>query len=207
MNGAVAALLFLASVTPAPAGSGWSTLPASIGAHVSGLVEVPSPSVEDEVCLVGARNAVPAAVAELRRVFTVELSDELEPMARGRSHTRGAAEAFPDGAHWPDANGRIAAQSPLHGEVSEKPGIRNPWEVRVRQGAAGDDLVFLYGGIIDGGDRGPLAFLNGRAVRAGDSIGKFRVALIAAAALLLERGGSYYVLPMGRRTTITLVGG
>lgn len=209
MKGASTALLLSAIVSPAPARAeaGWATVPASIGAHVSGVVVVPSPPGEDAICLVGARSLASAPMPEPRRVFTVDLSVVREPAIRGRSPARGAAEAFPDGAHWPDASGRIAAAAPAPGEEPGKSGIRNPWEVRVRPTAAGDDAVFLFGGLIDGGDRGPLAFLNGRAVRTGDSIGKFRVALIAGAAVLLERGGSYFVLPMGRTTTITTVGG
>ena len=155
----------------------------------------------------GARSPGPAAAPAPRSVFAVELPDGRAHEVRGRATARGEAEAIPDGAHWPDASGRIAAAAPAPGQAPEKSGIRNPWEVRARPSAAADDAVFLYGGIIDGGDRGPLAFLNGRAVRTGDWFGKFRVALIAAPAVLLERGGSYFVLPMGRRTTIATVGG
>jgi hypothetical protein len=85
--------------------------------------------------------------------------------------------------------------------------VRNPWEVRIRPKSAGKDAVFLCGGIVSGGDGGPVAFLNGRVVRKGDAVGKFSVARVLASGVLLEVDGSYYVVPCGRRTTITGAGG
>jgi hypothetical protein len=79
--------------------------------------------------------------------------------------------------------------------------------VRVQPKAVANDTEFFCGGTIAGGDNGPIAFLNGRVVRKGDLLGTFSVARIVAAGVLLERGGSSFMLPRGRRITIAVVGG
>jgi hypothetical protein len=69
------------------------------------------------------------------------------------------------------------------------------------------DTVFLCGGIVAGGDAGPIAILNGHVVRQGDAMGRFGVYRVFAAGVVLERNGTFYVIPRGTRTTITAVDG
>jgi hypothetical protein len=162
---------------------------------------------DDAVRLVGTLGAIPPAAAEPRRVVAVDLGLPLVAGDAGSAPAVPVADDIPEGARWPDASGRIEAAAPEPGGAREKAGIRNPWEVRVHPVAAGSDAVFLYAGIIAGGEGGPLAFVNGRAVRTGDELGKFTVARIASSTVLLERAGAYYVLPRGRRTTVGSAGG
>ena len=206
MKGANLAFL-LCALAPARAEPGWAFVPASRDAHASGAVAGPWSPSDDVVALVGARIPDRAATAEPRRVVAVDLAIPQEAGDASKPAPAPAGDAIPEGARWPDASGRIdgAAQGP--GEPREKAGIRNPWEVRIHAKAAGSDAVFLYAGIITGGEGGPMAFVNGRAVRAGDALGKFTVARIASSTVLLERAGSYFVLPRGRRTTVASAGG
>jgi hypothetical protein len=125
----------------------------------------------------------------------------------GTSPAETETDTIPAGALWPDSSGRIIAAARESGGATKSPGIRNPWELRVHPKSAGNDTVFFCGGIISGGGAVTIAILNGRIVRKGDALGRFSVARILSAGILLESSDSLFVLPMGRRTTVTIVGG
>jgi hypothetical protein len=65
------------------------------------------------------------------------------------------------------------------------------------------DTVFVFGGLVAGGDGGPVGILNSHVVRPGDLLGSYRVAGILAKGLVLEADGSYFVVPRGARTIIS----
>jgi hypothetical protein len=144
---------------------------------------------------------------EPRRVVAVDLPDPREAPDAGRPASVPVADAIPQGARWPDADDAIGTGASDPSDARDKTAVRNPWEVRAGPKAARSSAVFLYGGIIAGAEGGPVAFVNGRAVREGDVLGKFNVARIADSAVVIERAGAYFVLPRGRRTTITTAGG
>ena len=196
-------LLLWCALTPARADSGWAYVPASRDAHASQVFAAQLPQEEeDPVRLVGAGAPRAPAGAEPRPVVAVELAGAVEDRDCGLRAAEPAADAIPEGARWPDADGAIETGEPAPGNAQEKPAIRNPWEVRVRAKTVASAAAFLYGGIIDGGEGGPVAFVNGRLVRVGDALGLFRVVRVAGSAVVLERGGAYFVLPRGRRTRI-----
>ncbi len=113
------------------------------------------------------------------------------------------AEApFPPEARWPDSRGRISLPS---AESAPKAGaMSNPWVVRIARKLLERETVFECGGSIIGGEGGPVAILNGRNVRPGDSLGEFRVVQIHPEGALLERGGSFFVIPGGHRATVSV---
>jgi hypothetical protein len=69
------------------------------------------------------------------------------------------------------------------------------------------ETAFLCGGIVAGGEGGPIAIVNGHVVRQGDTLGHFGVARVIADGVLLQRGGSYFVIPLGRRTIVSTTDG
>jgi hypothetical protein len=181
----------------------WTYVPASAGSRPLEAYVIAEHPTEKVVSLVGAGPLVTRRILEPRRVFAIELpvpADGIAPQTLARP-----VAAVPLGAHWPDADGRIAAVPSLGANTAK--GLRNPWEVRIHRGSAGVDSVFLCGGVVTGGEAGPVALLNGRVVRQGDATGRFLVSSVIAAGVVLERNGSYFVIPLGTRTTITAVDG
>lgn len=160
--------LLLCALASARADSGWAYVPASRDAHTSGVIPAPWSPEEQAVRLVGVRVPSPPAMAEPRRVVAVDLPDPRETRDAGRLAAVPVADAIPEGALWPDSDGAIGTGAPDPSDARDKPAVRNPWEVRERQKAARSDAVFLYGGIIAGAEGGPMAFVNGRAIREGD---------------------------------------
>jgi hypothetical protein len=79
--------------------------------------------------------------------------------------------------------------------------------VRTHAKSSSEDSVFLCGGFVVGGEGGPVAILNGRLVKRGSTLGGFAVSGISAVGVVLERNGSFFVLPFGRRTSIATVEG
>ena len=84
--------------------------------------------------------------------------------------------------------------------------LRNPWDMRGHPRPAVSETLFLCGGIVAGGAGGPVGLLNGRVVKRGDSLGAFSVAGILSSGVLLERGGTFFVAPLGKRTVISTAG-
>ena len=193
--------------TSAKAQSGWAYVPTSLETHTFGLVDAPYDPTECAISFIGkiASSIVPPS--EPRRVISVELPENPKRGADAMPPKVTELGIIPENAHWPDASGKIVAVLQKLGETSINSNIRNPWEVRTHIKPTGNEIQFLYGGIIKGGDIGPIAIVNGRVVRTGDTLGKFSVERILDAGLILECGGSFLVLPRGRPITVTIVGG
>jgi hypothetical protein len=102
----------------------------------------------------------------------------------------------PFGALWPDKNDTIVVKPRnAPNELSE---IRNPWEIRSSDLTSRSKSTFKCGGTIVGGVGGAVAFVNDRIVRRGDIIGAFEVASVVSVGIVLEKSGSYLVVPRGR---------
>jgi hypothetical protein len=187
--------------------SAWAYVPASLDARGLGAIAVPSPSTEASVRLVGAGPSGLEPPVELHRVVAVDIN--LPRAADNDARPPGGSTecAVPEGALWPDSRERIAAvlpdpSGPAKGEV-----IRNPWEVRIHSKSAGNDAVFACGGIVVGGDGGPVALLNGSVVKRGVASGEFRVIGVLSNGVLLGRGGLFFVIPLGKSVTVSTVDG
>jgi hypothetical protein len=185
--------------------SRWSDVPASPGAMTLDTIEVAGAPTEAVVTLVGQGSPRIAASAAPLRVFGIDLAFPVEATMDEPAASRLDIRPAPEGAHWPDANGRIAVGEPPRIPSGEAK-LRNPWELRGRPRSAVGEIQFLCGGIVAGGPAGPVGLLNGRIVKRGDSLGAFSVAGILAGGVLLERGGTYFVVPLGKRTLISTAG-
>ena len=206
MRTAASVLVFSVLVLRA-LGSGdqvWSVVPAAgVARSLEGVV-VPGAMSDEVVRTVGSNPAgAPRQIAP-RRILAVDLPGLSGVRIHEPASAKGPDAPIPSDAHWPDAHGRIALVSPATAGAPRDRGPRNAPEAQVARGQAGGETVFQCCGIITGGDAGPVAILDGRIVRAGDSIGEYGVAEIRADAVLLERAGAYIVIPRGRSTTVVL---
>jgi hypothetical protein len=200
-------LLFFGAVVSAETArceTAWTYVPASTEGRALEAYSIADTPTDKVVTVVGAISGVPRRSSEPLRVFAVDLPVP-SVVATNRPSPVALSQAVPEGARWPDAGGRILAVSPLPADTAKV--LRNPWDVRIHKGPVGVDTVFLCGGIVAGGDAGPVAILNGHIVRQGDTVGRFGVCRVIAAGVVLERNGSYFVIPRGTRTTITAVDG
>lgn len=206
MRTAASALVFSALALRA-LGSGdqvWSVVPAAgVTRSLEGVV-VPGALSDEVVKTIGSNREGALRQIAPRRVLAVDLPGLSGVRVEEPAAAKGSDAPIPTDAQWPDAHGRIALVSPATPEAPRDRGPRNPPEARVARGQAGGETVFACGGIITGGDAGPVAILDGRIVRPGDSLGEYRVAAIQADAVLLERAGACVVIPRGRSTTVTL---
>jgi hypothetical protein len=208
MNSAAMTPFILAMCTAAPASADtlWASVPASIEARQRSTIAVPSDFTDSVVSLVGTVSA-PVDVQDRRHpVISFDLPGASEGGGDGTPSKPDFA-IVPEGAHRADSNNRISAGSPSAGIASGIPVGRNPWEVSVGPKASEADVMFLCGGIIGGGSRGPIAFLNGRIVKRGDGMDRFRIAGVLRDGVLLEKDGSFFVLPLGKRTIVSTGGG
>jgi hypothetical protein len=155
------------------------------------------------VTLIGADPIAAPLPAEERKVFTIEIPRPPEERINPPPSAGTTAPAIPAEAYWPDAQGRIIAAAKQQVNGSKGAWIRNPWELRIVPKALGRDTVFECGGIIIGGEGGSVAILNGRISRRGDLLGGFSLVAVLANGVMLERNGSYFVIPKGRRITVT----
>jgi hypothetical protein len=78
--------------------------------------------------------------------------------------------------------------------------------VRPGRKAASREVLFECGGIVTGGDAGPVAIVSGRIARRGDSLGEFSVAGILPGGVMLERNGERLVVPLGKPTVVVIPG-
>jgi hypothetical protein len=181
----------------------WATVPSVAGAPVDIALTVERPSSEDDVRFVGPalENRMPTTVAS-RRVLSWAI-----PSLSNRnlfSAPEAAKPSLPQGARWPDSHGVITVDVSDKGNQAEDSSVGNPWEVRIHPKSLEEATVFTCGGIIAGGEEGPVAILNERVVMKGDNIGEFSVAQVRPDEVLLERNGAYFVIPRGRRTTVEM---
>jgi hypothetical protein len=209
MNSPANILCFLATYTLASAQNEvpWAYVPSprearAIGVMVRGYV----PS-EADVRVVGSAPQPAALAPDLRPVFAVEMPVQGDALAEKATKGDYGIPAVPEGTRWPDSSDRIVAvlPPPAGNPISSK--IRNPWQVRIHPRSPGSEVNFQCGGVILGGEGGSIAFLNGRAVRKGDNLGKFRVASVLALGVVVERVGLYFMIPLRRSATISIVEG
>lgn len=187
-------------------GEAWSYLMAAGGFRSVGGAESTHAFPDSIVTCVGADGAAAAQEAGPRSVIAVDLPRPLDAGITPRPPVEPISSAFPVDSQWPDAKGRIAVGSPAGLKASGNAGIRNPWEVRSATRVAVREIPFECGGVVTGGDGGPVAIVNGRIARRGDSFGEFSVAGILPIGVMLERNGSFLVIPRGRPTTVAVSG-
>ena len=170
----------------------WAYLPATSDTPALGFVAVPRPLDESAIRLVGTGAPGPEASTPSGPVLALSVG--------AWKALDGTLSRFPPDARWPDAGGRIALPpAPLPPKAS---GIRNPWEIRLGRAPAERETTIECGGTIIGGEGGPVAIVNGRNMRRGDALGEFRVVMIRPEGVLLERRGSFIVVPAGRRAVV-----
>lgn len=110
----------------------------------------------------------------------------------------------PKGVVWPDKDGRIVAKGndPIDGRSAKV--SRNPW---IRESTTSDlptGTEMSCGGIVIGGEKGPVALLNGRVVRVGDTLKGLMVREIIQEGVVLGLSALRYMVPKGRHVTITV---
>ena len=198
-------LLLGAAVAPSgyPSGEGaLAFVAAAEDAPAVGTLALPLSLDDSVVRLVATRSLAGPSSPRAGRVQSVPIPVPESPPPATDAPPRMAETPFPPEARWPDSRGRIALPS---AEAAPPAGVMsNPWVVRIARKLLERQTVFECGGSIIGGEGGPVAILNGRNVRPGDSLGEFRVVQIHAEGVLFERGGSFFVIPGGRRATVSV---
>ena len=193
MKGGLPAFLTLALVAAARGSEGesWASVPASPGAGAIGVLALPGIRNWDVVRLVGNGDAEAKPSTPRGPVFSVEIQDH-RPTGEATGVESGG-EGAPANALRPDANGVIlfAARSKEGGPP---------------QKTAAGGAVFACGGIIIPGGGAAVAILNGHLAAQNDRLGGFRVVQIIADAVVLERDGTFFVIPRGRRVTLAATG-
>jgi hypothetical protein len=178
----------------------WADVPASPGASRVGFLSVPYAPTEGDVRLV---EAAPQSNEMTRKPVPV-FSVELEASSGSHLPAKDTAPDYPDGTRWPDSFGRIEAVLTKPGIAPLGGSVRNPWQGRVNPKSKGSENAFQCNGLIIGGEGGSIAFLNGRIVKRGDDVGKFRVSGIFAEGVVVESAALYFMIPVLRRTSISI---
>jgi hypothetical protein len=192
---------YFAAADPFPEAAALGPVPAAIGTELSRPIALPDLLSSEVIRLVDVipSNAIRSTVA--RRVFAFDITKPAD-CTRGVTLIAGE-EPIPAESHWPDSHDRITVGPPERGNMQVGAGIRNPWEVRVHSRSPEEETVLTCGGIIGAGDGNSVALLNGRLLRRGETLGEFNIAWVRANEVVLERNGTYLVIPRGRRVTVT----
>jgi hypothetical protein len=185
----------------------WAFVPADRGSKAITGFDVSGAPTEENVKLIGAVLVTARSDVEPHKVIALGIPSLPKEDDSPISSSEPSAPKVPADARWPDAEGRIAASLSKRDDRDKGAAIRNPWDVRIAPKATSRDSAFQCSGIIVGGEGGSVALLNGRVVRQGDSLGEFGVAGVLTNAVLLERIGLYFVIPVGRRTMVTISDG
>ena len=173
-------------------------VPASPASRILGTLEIPRSASEGDVVLLGDAAARPAPHPVHAPVIAFGITDPGE--AAPPSST---PSGVPAGTLWPDPEGRIGVPGPEVRSVGQAQ-PPNPFVPRGRHRPAPLEAVFACEGVIVGGDRGPVAFVNGRAVRTGDLLGSFRVRCVVREGVVVEALGSLAILPVARTARLIL---
>jgi hypothetical protein len=104
---------------------------------------------------------------------------------------------------WPDKDDRILVVKPESLAVPSTSVPRNPWERESDKAHLSTSMEFSCGGIVIGGESGPVALLNSRIVRVGDILQGFNVREIVQEGVVLGFYASCCMVPKGRRAIIT----
>jgi hypothetical protein len=181
----------------------WSAVPAVPGAPVGVALTVEQPPSEDDVRLVGAEPSKETPqTAVSRQVLTWAITDSSKGALASAPEV--ADPPIPAEARWPNVHGVIDAGERSVVNRDGGAGVRNPWEVRIHPKIPDQVTVFTCSGIIAGGREGAVAIMNGRVVMRGAVLGDFSVARVQPNEVLLERNGDIFVIPRGRRVTVTM---
>jgi hypothetical protein len=197
----------LCAASPSWAESAWAVVPSSLDARSMASLTVPEAATEADVRLVGVVAAPTLPAADPHHVVCVDVCARQAGLPEVNVPTGTTESRLPEGVRWPDSSGRIVAVLPEKGASPSGSIMRNPWEIRIHPRQAGNESVFACGGIVAGGAFGPIAIVNGRVVRQGDALGRFRIACILREGVVLGRDGLLLVLPVGRSTTVSTIGG
>lgn len=136
----------------------------------------------------------------LPSVVSVSIPNSFE--SESRPMPSAAVGTVPAGARWPDIHGRISISPITAGNERNGEKALNPWEVRSGLEEPEEETLITCGGTLIVGPGSSVAFLNGVSVREGDGFGKFRVAMILASEVVLQRDGCFVVIPRGSRVTV-----
>jgi len=192
------ALLCMGAVAGQSEEESYAYVPASPAGGQLGTLAVPQFPSESEIVLVGGRKASAPSFRPRARVFTVELAEMDGKPAKVAFPDPGSA---PDGARWPDSRGRVflaGADTRGTGRTEEP----NPFLLRGKSRRVSGDSVLTCGGVIIGSDSTPVAFVNGRVVRTGDTVGSLRVYRVIRSGAVVEGRGAFAVLPIGVTTHV-----
>jgi hypothetical protein len=189
----------------ASGGSVWTYVPASVDSRPLDSFETAEDPTEKVVNIVGTGSS--GTRRQRAPINVVYFDFPVRSVEREGGQVSPASDdhAIPEATHWPDSNGRIAAAAASQSNPSAVAGIRNPWEVRAHDPSRGRETVYICGGIISARDGDAIAILNGHVGRRGETIDGFDIARVFADGVLMERDGSFYMIPRGRRTTISSV--
>ncbi len=182
-------------------------VPASRDSRVMGVFREPTAPSEADVRYVGPAPAGVQHQAGQRRTLRIEIPEEPPAEETGEAGPVPAAPDVPEGAQWPDSRGRIVVAPPPGPGASTGAAVSNPWEMRIRPHHQGRDTELFCGSVIIGGDRGPVAIVNGRILRRGDSLGDFSVSGVVREGVILELLGRLLVAPRGKTTIVSDSGG
>jgi hypothetical protein len=201
MKPAFAVLLALAAARCAHASSVYAYVPASRQEQDIGTIAIPEAPVDGDIVVVGKVSVTGSQAPGPHPIYAVEIGDASSGEQPAPAPTQAGV---PEGALWPDAAGHFPAASHPRGKGAEGDDEANPWVPRGGPRSAPVEAVFGCGAVIVGGEAGPVALVNGRAVKKGDAVGSFRVACVAREGAVLERTGALFVIPLGRVATVTL---
>ncbi len=202
-------LLIVSVLAPTAIGSNdlmWSIIPAAHSKSSHEEVEVPNATKEDEVRIVGVHLPEELPEKSLCRVLSIELPSNHNESSKAPIELDANEASIPTDAQWPDEHDQIALDRVVHTDTNKDSFVRNPWEVRIIPKNARSNDVFFFGSIIEGGEAGPIAILNGQIVKRGDTVGEYSVSSILVNALMLDRNGSHIVIPLGKRITVAIAG-
>ncbi len=187
------ALLCIIAVAGQCEEQSYAYVPASPGAGLIGTLAVPQFPCESEIVLVGGHRASVPTVRPRARVFTLGLAEFGE---RRPDRRFAEPDSTPDGARWPDSRGRIwlSGTGPSGSARTEGP---NPFLLRGKHRRTSVDYVLTCGGVIIGNGTTPVAFVNGRVVRGGDTLGDLRVYRVIHSGAVVQGRGAFAVLPIG----------
>ena len=201
MRPPVAVLLALAAARCAHAASAYAYVPASRLDREIGAIAIAEAPIDGDIVLVGRIPSTVIPVAAPHPVISFGIGDSPKPE---QSLPAPSQAGVPKGALWPDSAGHFPAPSHPRGKDAADVEEANPWVPRGGPRVAPVEAVFGCGGVIMGGEAGPVALVNGRAVKMGDAVGSFRVACVVREGSVLERAGALFVIPLGRVATLTL---
>ena len=180
------------------ADAAYAFVPAAAASSSAGALEIPRAASEGDVVLVGHPDIRPAQDSVRPRVIAFGIGETL-----GEAGHPAPAAGAPPGTLWPDPSGRVSVPRP-EAQADSEGDSPNPFLPRGRHRPAPSEAVFACGGVIVGGDAGPLAFMNRRTVRAGDVLGSFRVRSVVREGVVLEVQGSLVMVPVARSARLVL---